>query len=67
MHECSEPKRVAFTEPRASAEPGTKRGRFGWRVRRVRKDDDEKINKTISRPSHRKAREHFERRQELWT
>ena len=37
----AERKRVAFTELRASAEPGTKRGRFGWRIRQVRKDDDE--------------------------
>src|SRR6202035_6151826 len=34
-------KRAAFTATRASAEPGTKRGRLGWRVTMTRKDDDE--------------------------
>jgi hypothetical protein len=34
-------KRAALTAPRASAEPGTKRGRFGWWASWVRKDDGE--------------------------
>jgi len=33
-------KRAALTEPRAAAEPGTKRGRLGWWASWSRKDDD---------------------------
>src|ERR1700736_6169635 len=40
LHERSEPKRAGLIATRASAEPGTKRGRFVWWAGWFRKDDD---------------------------